>query len=179
MRMRRAAVILVCVTYVAISLAFGVRHLLGDSSSHPTAYFFTWDMFPGYATESSRRSMLGATESGRHVRLLPAANHHFRWGIHGNVQRIDVDRRPRNSLPQLTVQKDAYNKQHPEDPIINVVIADQYWPAKFNLPDDIYESHYGQPNPHRKYWRIVESVPVDDARPSLNHSTLNSRLSNE
>ncbi|MCH8830048.1 MAG: hypothetical protein IID45_10780 [Planctomycetes bacterium] len=154
-RVRRIAAVVVVLLYVGVSALFGVRHLLGDSLSHPTAYFFTWDMFPGYATDSSRRYFVGMTRSSRYVQLLPSSNEQFHWGINNDVRRIDIDRRAENFLPALRRSVQRYNREHPDDPISLVVLVERYWPFKFNLPDDLYESAYGEPNPHRKYWRMM------------------------
>lgn len=159
-RYRRFAVLGFCVFYVGVSLWYGGRHLLGDSGSHPNAYFFTWDMFPGYATESSRRQFLGETQNGKVIRLLPDPSHHFYWGINGDVRRIDVDRRLANFRPALIQRVARYNTEHPDNLITRVTIVEQYWPAKFNLPDDLYHSTYGEPNPHRKYWRLINTTQV-------------------
>ena len=61
---QRIGIVLICVAYAAVSGYFACRHLLGDPLSHPTAYFFTWNMFPGYTTDTSRRTVVGLTASG-------------------------------------------------------------------------------------------------------------------
>ncbi|GAB4134805.1 MAG: hypothetical protein Tsb009_00260 [Planctomycetaceae bacterium] len=160
-RTKRGITVAFCVGYVMVSLWFGVRHLLGDSSSHPTADFFTWDMFPGYATVSSRRFFLGKTESGKVVRLLPDPASQFRWGIFGTVRRLDVDKRTATFLPALERRISIYNRDHAKDRIQRVTIVEQFWPAKFNLDDELYESTYGQRHPHRKYWRVVDTAAVN------------------
>lgn len=153
---RRGGILLAVAAYLGVSAWFAVHHMMGDPLSHPSAYFFTWNMFPGYTTETSRRTVVGITESGRHVRILPAANHRFRWGINDEVARIDVDRRLDNLKPDIERSLQRFNKEHPDDRVLMIMVVEQYWPSKFNLPDDIYQSTYGEPNPHRKNWRVLE-----------------------
>jgi hypothetical protein len=159
-RIGRAGVLLFCAAYLLATAWFAVRHVLGDSLSHPAAYFFTWDMFPGYATETSRRMVVGHTRDGRFVKLLPDNLHRFRWGINDDVSRIDIDRNPRNLERAIERSLGEYNRDHAKSPVKSVLVVEQYWPSRFNLPDDLYRETYGEPNPHRWYWRFLE-VPID------------------
>jgi len=160
--LQQTAVLLLCGAYVAVNGWFMLRHVLGDTQSTPAAYFFTWDMFPGYVSESSRRMAVGVTTTGRYIKLLPAENHRFRWGINNAVSRMDIDHRHELLLPQLEASVRQYNRRHPDDPIQQVGIVEQYWPSKFNLPDDIYQATYDEPNPRRRYWRHGAVWRVDD-----------------
>jgi hypothetical protein len=155
-RIRRAGVLLFCAAYLLTTAWFTLRHVLGDSLSHPVAYFFTWDMFPGYVTESSRRMVVGHTQDERFVKLLPSESHRFRWGINNEVSRLDVDRNAKNLEWAIEQSVGEYNDAHSKSPIKSVLIVEQYWPSRFNLPDDLHREHYGEPNPHRRYWRFLE-----------------------
>lgn len=163
-RLRRAGIFVVCAGYILVTLHFGIRHVLGDSLSHPLAYFFTWDMFPGYRTESSRRTVIGVTREDKAVQLLPAVSHRFRTGINRDVPRIDIDKNPRNLLPAVEDALKNYNRLHAAAPIRNVFVVDRYWPSRFNLPDDLYRQAYAEPNPRRRYWRLAElNITPDEA----------------
>jgi hypothetical protein len=48
-----------------------------------------------------------------------------------------------------------------DDPISYVFLVEKYWPVRFNLPDDLYESEFGEANPHRVAYRILDEGPVD------------------
>jgi hypothetical protein len=48
-----------------------------------------------------------------------------------------------------------------EDPIAYVFLVEKYWPVRFNLPDTLYEAKYGEPNPHRVAYRILDEGTVD------------------
>jgi|GEM_PF-1897781 len=176
----RAGVLLFCTAYLFATAWFGVRHVLGDSLSHPGAYFFTWDMFPGYVTETSRRMVVGHTWDGRFVKLLPENSHRFRWGIHNDVSRVDIDRNPRNLERAIERSVGEYNRAHAKSPIESVLVVEQYWPSRFNLPDDLYRQSYGEANPRRRYWRFID-VPIDiDAVGRIsNPSVQQCRISND
>jgi hypothetical protein len=159
-RIGRAGVLLFCAAYLLATAWFAIRHVLGDSLSHPAAYFFTWDMFPGYATESSRRMIVGYTRDDRFVKLLPDESHRFRWGINDEVSRFDVDRNDVNFKTAIARSVRDYNREHRRAPVDKVLFVVQYWPSRFNLPDDLYRRAYGEPNPHRRYWQSYE-VSID------------------
>ena len=91
--LRRLPAVLFIAAYLSLSAFYFVRHAMGDSVSHPLAYFWTWDMFPNYPTESIRRWAVGETASGAYVKLLPNSAHRFRWGVHNDATRFDIDRR--------------------------------------------------------------------------------------
>ena len=83
---RRAGILLFCAAYLLATVWFGLRHVLGDSLSHPLAYFFTWDMFPGYRDGIVPAMVVGLhpadKQDDRFVKcLLPVADSRFRWGI--------------------------------------------------------------------------------------------------
>ena len=60
--LQRLGVIVICVAYITVTVYYSYRHTIGDTSQiseSPTAYFFTWDMFPGYETATTRRTVVG------------------------------------------------------------------------------------------------------------------------
>lgn len=160
--LHRALILLACLAYVGVTAYYGVRHVLGDTSQiaeSPAGYFFTWDMFPGYETESTRRTVVGRAGE-RFVQLLPATSHRYRYGVNAAATRLDIDARRANLTPTLEPIIARYNAEHPQQPIEEVFIVEEYRPAKFNLPDDLYEQVYGEPKPQRSYLRIGQSLRV-------------------
>src|SRR5262245_28566470 len=91
-RWRAAGALLLISAYLAATAWFLWKHMLGDSVSHPIAYFFTWDMFPGYYTESLKRFAIGETTSGARLLVHPSPWDQFRGGIRGDLTRIDLER---------------------------------------------------------------------------------------
>lgn len=187
-RFRRLPAAIFMAVYLSLTGFYLVQHLLGDSLGHWIGYFWTWDMFPNYPTVSVRRWAVGETASGRFVRLAPYSGHRFRWGVKGDVTRLDLDRRlPYFRLAALEGIR-RHNAAIPADPIRHVYLAEQYWPEKYNLPDGLYRDFYedtatGQPYwtssgedagtvPRRKYWRILDeaAVTADGAVPAWESS---------
>src|SRR5260221_11269338 len=66
--LRRAAATILVIAYLAALAGFLCLQALGDSGLAPLSYFFTWDMFPSYSSESSRRVAVGETAAGTFVR---------------------------------------------------------------------------------------------------------------
>lgn len=159
---RKIGIVVACAAYLAVNGYFMLRHMVGDSNSAKAAYFFTWDMFPGYFTESTRTIIVGVTEDGRHVQLVPAAGDRYSAGLNDSVSRIDWMLRESDVRPVLDRALRRYNAENPETPIRRVLVVQQFWPIKFNLPDDLYRTEYGVDNPRRKYWRVIGRWSVAD-----------------
>ena len=163
----RTLSVLVIVGYVWLTGYFLVRQVLGDTSAGPVAYFFTWDMFPNYPTESSRRLAVGVTARGGYVRLFPNPHHRFRWGVKGDLTRLDLNRRLRHFRRAAQDAAGSYQPADPNDRLVRLYLVERYWPVTFNLPEELYrkqkagfveESTGGKPQ--RSYWRILETADV-------------------
>lgn len=164
--LRRIAAVLAIAGYLGCTLYFQVKYWMGDVGGGPAAYFWTWDMFPGYSTGSHRRLAVGTTDADEFVQLDPSASQLFRLGVQGDKTRFDY-------LPSVSVepvrglwrQAIARNLQRHPLPTANrrvtrVLLFEQYWPPKFNLGDALYQRVYEQPHPHRRYWRVLEEAEV-------------------
>lgn len=154
--------------YLCATAAFLALHALGDWGVHPISYFFTWDMFPSFYYESSRRVAVGRTANGRFIQLHPDPSQQFRGGVHGDLTRVDLDRSGASfrGIVEQTLRRNEERQRL--DPIIHVDLFERYWPEKFNLPDDLYERWWGTPHPHRSYWRIREEFDVSASLPPDN-----------
>ena len=175
-RLRRFTAILFIATYLLLTAFYLGRHAIGDSLGHPFGYFWTWDMFPNYPTESARRWSVGETVGGAYVKLLPNSDHTFRWGVHGDATRFDIDRRQLFFRRATLDAIERHNVATPEDPIRFIYLAEKYWPEKLNLSDELYHGFYhdkvtgkvywGSPRqendaPQLFYWRILEEADVE------------------
>ena len=159
-RFRRLAALPLIVLYLGCTAFYLYRQVVGDVGGSPFAYFWTWDMFPNYPAESSRRIVVGETKGGRFVRLLPGERDRFRWGRAGDGTRFDIDRRGGFLMRVIDIRVARYGESKSDDRLERVYLVEHYWPLRFNLPDDIYQSAYSEPNPERKYWRIIGEFPV-------------------
>jgi len=155
---------------VSLNLYYLTQNLIGDLPSGPLAYFFTWDMFPGYGCVSQRRMALGKTHSGEFVKLYPTFGQQFRRGVQrlpvlpaaidpddlGGYSRADLDRsglRFRQLVDHELLQAEP---QLQNDPVEHVYLLETYWAKRLNLPDDLYLSWSGSPKPEGRYWRVVD-----------------------
>lgn len=163
---RKLGILFVCLAYLSVNGWFMTRHMIGDSQSVNAAYFFTWDMFPGYVTENTRRRLVGITKEGRYLQLFPEEDD-YRTGIDGKVSRLDwifLNKHLDVLREKLEPRIAALNADN-DDPIVRVVLVEEFWPTKFNLPDDLYREAYGVEHPHRRYWRTRGRWNVaDDGR---------------
>ena len=157
---RRCGATFAIVAYLSTTAWFGLLHVLGDLVQDPTAYFFTWDMFPFYVTESTRPIAVGLTRSGEHLQLLPGPTQQFRWGLSGKATRSDLDRSRRFLRSAVDHALKQTKTAQEDDPFVRVFVVEEYWPSRFNLTDDLYKAVYNEPNPRRKYWRILDEFEV-------------------
>ncbi|HEY2250216.1 MAG TPA: hypothetical protein VGH74_04105 [Planctomycetaceae bacterium] len=160
---KRVLASLAIALYLAAHAGFLLQSALGDSGLFPVSYFFTWDMFPSYYTESSRRVAVGRTAAGRYFTLHPSRFQQYRGGVHGDLTRVELERRG-VFYPAAVEQMLQRSRLDPDDPLQEVWLFEQYWPAKFNYPDDLYESWWGSPKPDRRSWRLVGEFDIIDGR---------------
>src|SRR5579872_454251 len=92
-RLRRIAAAVAAAVYLFALAGFFFESVLGDSRFMPLSYFFKWDMFPAHESESVRRVAVGRTASGRYLQVIPSPLQQFRGGAHGDLTRIELDRR--------------------------------------------------------------------------------------
>ncbi len=159
---RRCSVIIFLLAYIGTGVFFLYGHILGDTGRFAAGYFWTWDMFPNYPSFSAGRLALGQTKSGKYVQLFPTTLIKYRRGAHRDYTRFDL---PRNDAALRKVAEETLAAHPPEDmkdPVIYVFLIERYWPVRFNLPDSLYEDAYGQENPHRQSWRIVDEGPAEN-----------------
>lgn len=159
----RMGAVVFLTAYVAATGWFLARNMSGDPGTSPPAYFFTWDMFPSYVSESTRKLAVARTEGGVYRQLVPGPRDQFRWGQTDRATRFDLDRGGHfwQEAAERALERSA--GRHRDDPIVYVYLIEEYWPVRFNLSEELYESEYGEPKPARRYWRVVDQFAVDGA----------------
>jgi hypothetical protein len=111
---------------------FLFKHVQGDSAHSLIGYFWTWDMYPNYTSESSRRIVVGETRGGDYVQLVPGPRDRFRWGRHGDATRIDLNRHPAH-LRAAAERAAAEYRRTSTHGLSRVYVIERYWPARRNL----------------------------------------------
>jgi hypothetical protein len=184
----------IVVAYLLTTVYFFGRHVLGDSLSHRVAYFWTWDMFPGYTSTATRHVAIGETADGEFVQLYPSESQQFRWGIDGDMTRIDMLPSVEGEISAswfLAAVKSTLERTRTatdDDPITRIYLAEEYWPLRYNLSDDLYDDVYGETlmeavvdlaqtnqaldnspltnRTHPTHWRVLLDVDVARTRQS-------------
>ena len=162
---RKVWIALVVATYLILTGYFFLRHAIGDSASHPLAYFFTWDMFPSYSCTSHHRVAIAETQQGRIVELMPGPLTSYRSDRSGELHRFDmftdIESEPvQSQLRKLLEREVSHFHSSSSDRINSVILLEEFWPAKFNMSESLYLDTYGEEHPGRSEWRVVEiAVP--------------------
>jgi len=171
----------VAIVYLGLSAWFLWAQVRDATPAGPLAYAFTWDMFPSFATQSVRRVALGQTETGQYVVLHPSPWSQFREGVQADLTRADLDRSGGGFQALVESVRRRTRSQRTEDPVVRVLMCEQYWPVKFNLRDEHYipllgqgkpaELPFGEPLPAvlapppgipHAAWRVVREYTVDE-----------------
>jgi len=161
-RLRRVLVIGFVLSYLGTGVFFLYQHLLGTSGSTAWAYVWTWDMFPNYPSFSARRFALGQTESGRFLKVFPTSKIQFRRGANGEHTRFDLPRNDAALRKAVQETLESARPQNREDPVTYVFLVEKYWPVRFNLPEPLYQKAFGEENPHRSSYRILDEGSVEE-----------------
>ena len=181
--MRRIGRYLTIACYLGV-LVFGLaRHtLLHRSHDHIGMYFVVWDMYCGWTAWETRNHILAQGESGQWYDAAPP------WGDFvpfGSASRRDYD------LFTLHTRRMAANtlRQTEHEPIQRVVIIEEAWPKRFNLPDDVWARRTPDPKEKHSYYHVIATCTPEgelEARNAnwtsiLGHNALvnNPRLRNE
>jgi hypothetical protein len=99
------------------------------------------------------------------VQVVPSGLQQYRGGVRRDRSRVDLERGGQffQTVAERTVE--VTGAQAAADPLVELQFYEQYWPAKFNYPPDLYERWAGTPKPDRRYWRRLATV--DLTRPPI------------
>lgn len=136
-------------------LAFGlVAHAMTYLKlSHPAMYFIVWDMFCGWSSYETRMHVVGEGDSGTYYRLAPAP-----WGAfipYGSAERQDYD-----LSGQFGYRAAANALAHTEhEPIRRILVVEESWPKKYNLPAALWQVRYQTPKPAepQSYFHVLRT----------------------
>ena len=137
-RLRTVAASLFIGGYLSVMLLGVAAHAVGyGQNTHPLMYYVVWDMFCGWSAHSTRTHVLAEGEGGTWYDASTGPWDAFR--PYGELPRIDYDvggtHGARLALNVL--------KQTEHEPIRRLVVVEESWPKKFNLPADLWARRYG------------------------------------
>ncbi|MFV0444169.1 MAG: hypothetical protein ACK5Q5_11425 [Planctomycetaceae bacterium] len=144
--MRRWASNLFIASYLGI-LSFGLfahafKYL---ANSHPAMYFVVWDMFCGWSAFEIRTHILGEGDSGQYYELAPGP-----WG--GYAPFCGTDRKDLDNFGNYSFRLAANTLAQTEhEPIRRIIVVEEGWPKKYNLPPALWEYQYGTTKPVEPY----------------------------
>jgi len=157
--MKRWLAHLTIASYLTV-LAYGVvAHAVKYRvDAHPAMYYIVWDMFCGWSAYSSRTQIIGEGESGRFYKLAPGP-----WGEYHPY--ANLGRRHYDSWGKHHARIAMNNLRHTQhEPISRVIIVEESWAKKFNLPDQIWTMQYNEPKDKHVYYH-VRSILRGDGYP--------------
>ena len=160
--MRRFGRYLAIVCYVGVLLFGLARHTLNHRShDHVGMYFIVWDMYCGYTAWETRNHILAQGDSGQWYDASPP------WGDFvpfGSASRRDYDvffahcgRIAHNTLRNTT-----------HEPIQRIVVVEEAWAKRFNLPDEVWAKRTPDPKIKNSYYHVVATCTPDGTRDALN-----------
>lgn len=141
------------------ALGFGVfAHAFSFlKTAHPAMYFLVWDMFGGWAAYETRMHVIGEGESGAYYDLAPAP-----WGEfvpYGSAGRHHYD--VHAQFPLRLAENTLAHTQH--EPILRILVVDEAWPKKYNLPDALWAIQHETPKEPYSYFSL-RSIYAPDGR---------------
>lgn len=124
------------------------------TGTHPAMYYFVWDMFCGWSAHEIRYHLLAEGESGTYYDITEPPWHSF--CPYGDLPRTQYD----------TLGNCLYNmanntlKHTDHEPIVRIIMAEETWPKKYNLPDHLWNRRFDEPkDPHSYFWlrNVIEA----------------------
>jgi hypothetical protein len=166
-------------THATIAVYLGVL-LLGlfshavmyNNYRHPLMYFIVWDMYCGWSAFESRYHALAETYDGRHYNLFPAPWGEFHPYQGPGRQHYDAQAR---FLPRMA---DAVLKHTDHDDIRRVIIVEEAWSKKFNLPDEWWHLRHAEPKDKHSYFH-VRAVVSNDSEAQVRTGEWSTYLANQ
>lgn len=146
--MRRWIAISVIVSYLSV-LGFGIfSHALGYKSTQNVGmYYIIWDMYCGWCGYELRQHLVAEGVSGKYYELTPAPWTEF--VPFGSADRHNYDG---NAFFTWTLASHILDHTEHEE-IAEIILVEEAWSKKYNLPDAYYQARYEEPKKKRSYYR--------------------------
>jgi len=147
--MRRWISHLVIIGYLgALASGIAVQAMKFNHAANPLAYYFVWDMFCGWAAFECRYHLVAEGESGTYYWLSPSP-----WGEfhpYGDLARNHYD------YYGFGLRRMAMNAVNHTDhePLERILIVEECWPKKYNLPDHLWDLRFAEPKNQMSYFLL-------------------------
>lgn len=154
--MKRLFAITFIVGYLTVLAAGVVSHTLEyGKRAHPAMYYVVWDMFCGWNAYANQYRVVAQGESGKYYDASRSP-----WGDlypHGDVERLNYDTLMVNAK---TVALN-YIRQTAHEPIVRVILVEEYWPKKYDFPDYLWNRRYDAPKERHSYFNKCVEFDMD------------------
>lgn len=152
-------------------LSYGIAcHALGyKTAQHMGMYFIVWDMYYAYRGHEVRQHILAEGVSGQVYELTPPP-----WGeFHpfGHIGRQNYD--GGNLFTGRFALNTLRHTQH--EPIGRILLVDEVWNKKFNLPEELWAERHEGPRDVRRYY-YLRSIYDPTGVCTLKHFSWNENL---
>lgn len=162
---RWLAISFISVYLGALTIGIGAHTINVGTGSHPAMYFVVWDMFCGWSSYASRMQMIAEGESGQYYEIAPGP-----WGEfcpYGNIGRRHYDV---NAIHSPTFALNCL-KHTDHEPIHRIIVFEEAWPKKYNIPDKMWDKWYDYPKDVKKYYHLRYAFTPEgqllDTRPAF------------
>jgi hypothetical protein len=117
-------------------------------------YYLVWDMFCGWQAYESRYHIVGEGDSGTLYELAPGP-----WGAFCPFGDL-----PRNHYDSFghSFHRMAMNtlKHTDHEPMRRIIVVEECWPKKYNLPDHLWALRMDEPkDPQSYFWLRAAFTP--------------------
>ena len=133
-----------------LALSWGIlSHTVNfGAGAHPVMYYLVWDMYCGWTSYSSRTVIIGQGESGKYYEIAPGP-----WGEFKPF--ADIGRRHYDPAGYHS-PKFALNalRQTKHEPIMRIIVIEECWAKKYNLPDHLWKKRFDEPKDVKKYYNV-------------------------
>lgn len=155
-RIKRASALLTIAAYLGV-LGYGVachavNYRLGQ---HPMMYFVVWDMFCGWSAYSNRMHVIAEGESGTYYKVTPTP-----WGEYHPYGRLGRQHYDAFGLFGGAIAANTL-KHTRHEPILRVLVVEETWAKKYNIPDELWSRWYQRPKDIHKYCHVQSAWTPD------------------
>ncbi len=138
-------------------LAWGIcSHALKfHTFSHPVMYYCVWDMFCGWQAYETRHHVVAEGESGQIYELSPPPWSEF--APYGDLSRTNYDTLG-HSYRRVALNTLKYTRH---EPIRRILVVEECWQKKYNLPDHLWAMRFDEPKDPKSYFWLRGSMAPD------------------
>ncbi len=130
----------------ALFLGITAHAMNFGGSSHPAMYYFVWDMFCGWTAHEIRYHVVAEGESGTYYDVSQGP-----WSTftpYGDLSRAQYDAAG-NAHHKMALNTLRHTDH---EPIVRILVAEEVWPKKFNLPDHVWNLRFDEPKDPKSYF---------------------------